>query len=158
MAAANKRGQIARSYCSVHAVPKTSSHTRQKGTAVAPCFHTVIWSPQETHLQSGATVVTPGLQGVSHVHKRPWDRAAARCGCHPHRTSERQAWAAERGAWVRSSQSAEMLVRYSPITNGREPRRRSMTRTINNRRRNQKNRHKLAALAKKAKKERNQLG
>jgi len=32
-----------------------------------------------------------------------------------------------------------------------------MTQTINNRRRNQKNRHKLAALAKKAKKERNQL-
>lgn len=32
-----------------------------------------------------------------------------------------------------------------------------MTRTINNRRRNQMNRHKLAALAKKAKKERNQL-
>jgi hypothetical protein len=32
-----------------------------------------------------------------------------------------------------------------------------MTRTINNRRRNQKNRHKLAALAKKANKERNQL-
>jgi hypothetical protein len=46
----------------------------------------------------------------------------------------------------------------STIINGREPRRRSMTRTINNRRRNQKNRHKLAALAKKAKKERNQLG
>jgi hypothetical protein len=40
----------------------------------------------------------------------------------------------------------------------REQRRRSMTRTINNRRRNQKNRHELAALAKKAKKERNQLG
>jgi hypothetical protein len=33
-----------------------------------------------------------------------------------------------------------------------------MTQTINNRRRNQKNRHKLAALGKKAKKERNQLG
>ena len=33
-----------------------------------------------------------------------------------------------------------------------------MTRTINNRRRNQMNRHKLAVLAKKAKKERNQLG
>jgi hypothetical protein len=32
-----------------------------------------------------------------------------------------------------------------------------MTQIINNRRRNQKNRHKLAALAKKAKKERNQL-
>jgi hypothetical protein len=44
------------------------------------------------------------------------------------------------------------------IINEREPRRRSMTRTINNRHRNQKNRHKLAALAKKAKKERNQLG
>jgi hypothetical protein len=47
---------------------------------------------------------------------------------------------------------------YSTFINGREPRRRSMTRTINNRRRNQKNRHKLAALAKKVKKERNQLG
>ena len=33
-----------------------------------------------------------------------------------------------------------------------------MTRTINNRRRNQKNRHRLAALAKKAKQQRNQLG
>ena len=32
-----------------------------------------------------------------------------------------------------------------------------MTRVINNRRRNQKNRHKLAALAKKAKKERHRL-
>jgi hypothetical protein len=40
----------------------------------------------------------------------------------------------------------------------REPRRKSMTRAIDNRRRNQKNRNKLAALAKKAKKERNQLG
>ncbi len=33
-----------------------------------------------------------------------------------------------------------------------------MTRAINNRRRNQTNRNKLAALAKKAKKERNRLG
>ena len=46
---------------------------------------------------------------------------------------------------------------YSTIINGGEPRRRSMTRVINNRRRNQKNRHKLAALAKKAKKERHRL-
>ena len=33
-----------------------------------------------------------------------------------------------------------------------------MTRAINNRRRNQTNRNKIAALAKKAKKERNRLG
>jgi hypothetical protein len=54
-------------------------------------------------------------------------------------------------------EEARLKTVYSTIMNEREPRTRSVTQTINNRRRNQKN-HKLAALAKKAKKERNQLG
>jgi hypothetical protein len=50
------------------------------------------------------------------------------------------------------------VYQFNDATKTREKTRKRMTQAINNRRKNQTNRNKLAARAKKAKKERNRLG